>query len=126
MSDLGYLARRRWAHALISRSTGPVPSYGSLEWQRLPEGHPAKVAAAVVAAECWARQGDTLAEDLAAELDVMRRAHKQLDDAEYVARRDAHRRAWRDGRYHPTEAEIAADMAAREAEWVRWTRGEAS
>lgn len=126
MSDLGYVARRRWAHALISRSPAPPPSYGSLEWQRLPEGHPAKVASAVIAAECWARAGDTLAEDLAAELESLRHAHKRLEDAEFVARRDAHRRSWRGGRYHPTEAEVAADMAAREAEWIEWTRGEAS
>ncbi len=41
-----------WARALIDRASGLLPSYGSPEWDALPDG-PEKVAATVVAAEAW-------------------------------------------------------------------------
>lgn len=42
-----------WAQQLIDNAEGPVPQYGSPEWQALPDDSRAKVAATVIAAECW-------------------------------------------------------------------------
>ncbi len=42
----------QWARALIERAHGPLPTYGSPEWDALEDG-PEKVAATVVAAEAW-------------------------------------------------------------------------
>ena len=42
-----------WAKALIDQADGPVPEYGSPEWQALPDHSRAKVAACVLAAEAW-------------------------------------------------------------------------
>jgi hypothetical protein len=80
---------------MIHRCTTPPPQYGSEEWLNLPEGDFRKIAGVVNAAECWARDGDNLAENLRAEVEALRAAHKANDDAEYVARRDAHRQEWK-------------------------------
>lgn len=61
--------RRRWAYSLIQRAA-EVPSYGSPEWLALPEGSSEKVVAAV----CWASEGDDLADRLGRELDAERHA----------------------------------------------------
>ncbi|WP_017583876.1 hypothetical protein [Nocardiopsis valliformis] len=56
--------RREWARRLISRGnapTAPPPRYGSEEWCNLPDSHPAKIAAVVLAAESWAWGNDVLA-----------------------------------------------------------------
>jgi hypothetical protein len=45
--------RLPWAAALIDAADGPVPGYGSPAWAALPDNSPAKVAAAVIAAESW-------------------------------------------------------------------------
>ena len=87
-------ARRRWAYRLVRRTTTPAPLYGSQKWLQLPEGDPAKVAAVVNAAECWAQAGDDLETELRRELDAARPAHKQAEDAEYQARAEAHRSEW--------------------------------
>ncbi len=87
------MARRAWAYRLISRVATPPPLYGSAKWLALPDGDHAKVAAVVISAECWARGADELCDSLAAEIDAARAAHKKLDDAEYVARAEAHRAA---------------------------------
>lgn len=42
-----------WARALIDAAEQPIPTYGSPEWAALPEDSRAKVAACVLAAECW-------------------------------------------------------------------------
>jgi hypothetical protein len=42
-----------WARARLDAAEGPVPDYGSPEWEALPHGSPAKVAACIIAAECW-------------------------------------------------------------------------
>jgi hypothetical protein len=49
-------ARRAWARVLIRRAPDP-PVYGSPEWLALDDTDPAKVAAVVAAAECWAQEG---------------------------------------------------------------------
>ena len=67
----------------------------------LPEGDDAKIAAVVVAAESWEKDRESLADNLAIELDVMQRTAKSLDDAEYSARRDAHHAEWANKSYRP-------------------------
>lgn len=55
--------RREWARRLISRGNtphNPPPRYGSPEWCNLPDSHPAKIAAVVLAAESWAWGNDVL------------------------------------------------------------------
>lgn len=42
-----------WARQLIANATGPIPEYGSAEWRALPDDSREKVAACIVAAECW-------------------------------------------------------------------------
>lgn len=86
--------RRRWAQRIIARAATPPPSYGSADWDALPEGDVRRAAAAVVAAECWAQMEERLVEDLQLELRLAAEAHKRLDDAEYVARKEAHAAEW--------------------------------
>jgi len=86
--------RRRWAYSIMRRTAEPPPSYGSSEWLALPEGDPARVAGVVVAADCWARAGDTLEDDLRLEVHTARLAHKRAEDAEYRQRAEAHRETW--------------------------------
>lgn len=54
------------------------------------------MAAVVVAAEAWATDGDDLEGRLRAEIDAGREAAKRAEDAEYQARRDAHRAEYGD------------------------------
>lgn len=82
--------RSRWARRMIDAVGEPVPAYGSEEWLALPEGDRRKVAAVVVAAECWATDLDDLADRLRLEFE----AHKRAEDAAYVARWQAHRTEW--------------------------------
>lgn len=104
-------ARQRWARHLIERHSAP-PAYGSPEWLALPEAHPAKIAAVVVAAECWAMDGDELEERLRREVLALSRANKQAEDAEYVA-------SWQRPGQDP-------DLPAQlEAEFWDWVRGAA-
>jgi len=83
-------SRSRWARRMIGAVAKPLPSYGSPEWVALPEGDRRKVAAVVVAAECWARDLEHLAEDLRSEFHLA----KQREDADYQERHRAHRDQW--------------------------------
>jgi len=83
--------RRRWAYELIKRASSPPPTYGSAAWFMLPEGSAERIASVVVAAENWARSGDTLVPDLAAQVENARAAHKQVEAESYVERAEAHR-----------------------------------
>ncbi|RLV49000.1 hypothetical protein D9V37_10475 [Nocardioides mangrovicus] len=87
--------RRRWAARMLARCTVPAPTYGSREFNSLPDGDVRRVAAVVRAAEAWARCGDELVESLHAELELAREAHKRAEDAEYLARAAEHRDSWR-------------------------------
>jgi hypothetical protein len=71
-----------------------APAYGSPDWLALPEGTPAKVAAVVRAAECWATEGDELEGRLRHEVEHLAAAFKADEDTDYAARRDAHRGEW--------------------------------
>jgi hypothetical protein len=104
-------ARQEWAQCLISRHPSP-PAYGSPEWLALPESHPAKIAAVVVAAECWARDGDELEYRLRSEVLALSRANKLAEDAEYVAS-------------YQRPAQTLPDAAELEAEFWDWVRGAA-
>lgn len=95
---------------MIARAPG-APSYGSPEWLALPEGSPAKVAAVVRAAECWAVDGDELEERLRREVLALSRANKRAEDAEYVAQIGAPLCSM------PDPAEI-------ESEFWDWVRGD--
>ena len=74
--ELAYARRRRWAAALIrkGRESGTVVIYGDEDWCRLPQDHPARIAAVVAAAECHAEDGDDIPRRLRAELDAVRQA----------------------------------------------------
>jgi hypothetical protein len=86
------IGRRYWARRMIDRAKGAtLPVYGDATWLTLPEGDPVKVAAVVVAAECWATDGDDIPGRLTVELASSYVATKAVEDAEYVARANAHR-----------------------------------
>lgn len=72
--------RRVWARALIDRAAKPIPPYGSDEWHQLPEACAERIAAVVIAAECWALDGDDLPSRLARELDDRSLAEKHATD----------------------------------------------
>ncbi|MBA2558665.1 MAG: hypothetical protein H0V07_02040 [Propionibacteriales bacterium] len=104
--------RRAWAYALIRQAETPAPLYGSPEFNSLAMDDPRRVASCVRAAEAWAQDGDELPERLADEIAQLRLNHKGLDDAEYVARAEAHRVANR-APSKPTFAQRrAAQLAA--------------
>lgn len=42
-----------WARARIDAAEGPIPTYGSAEWAALPDDSRTKIAAVIIAAECW-------------------------------------------------------------------------
>ena len=85
------IGRRTWARRYIERQTPNRPAYGSTEWLALPDDHPDKVAACVIAAETWACAGDTLEADLRREIEYMRAAHKRREDEEYREAAQSHR-----------------------------------
>lgn len=93
--------RQDWAAALLARVDLPVPPYGSPAWETAPEAE--KVAACVLAAESWHHDRVHLEENVRVEVEALQRAYKAAEDAEYVARRDAHRAEWerKDWRPHP-------------------------
>jgi hypothetical protein len=37
----------------LGGQVGPIPTYGSPEWEQVPDGDPRRLAAVVRAAECW-------------------------------------------------------------------------
>lgn len=114
-------ARIEWAARLICAAEKPIPRYGDPAWHRLPEGSPAKVAAVVIAAECYAREADELEDRLRAEIEMSRAAFKADEDRDYCSRRDAHRESWTGTGFRPDPA-IRDEIAA---EWAAWMDGAA-
>lgn len=95
--------RLRWAVALIrrGRALGALPRYGSPHWCSLPDSDPRKVAAVVVAAECWWVECDKdhIAQRLQDELTVERqiqagREAQQFADVAAQVRRRADTPTW--------------------------------
>lgn len=88
-------ARRAWSRALIERAQpGPIPEFGDADWLNLPDAHPAKVAAVVVAAESWVTEGEDAPTRLLTEVEALARSHKAAEDADYVDGMTAHRQEW--------------------------------
>ncbi len=85
------LGRRTWARRYIERQTPARPTYGTTRWLMLDDDHPDKLAAAIVAAECWASAGDTLEDDLRREIAYLRAAHKREEDGDYQRSAESHR-----------------------------------
>lgn len=112
--------REEWVARYLTAARGPLPVYGTPEWEALPDG-PEKVASVVRAAECWRLDGERLAERLQAELEAVQRAEKAAEDAEYVARRDEHRQAWTGAGFR-RNPRVLADVAR---EWQEWIGGAA-
>ena len=122
--DLCAQARARWAYRMVERCSTPPPAYGSAEWLQLPENDLRRIAAVVIAAEAWASSGDCLEETLRAQVEAERHAHKRAEDADYCARRDAHRENW-----DATAARFLPDPDAGdriEAEFRNWLAGGAA
>jgi hypothetical protein len=124
-SDQDVAARKAWSRPFIAK-TPDSPAYGTPEWLALPHG-PAKIAAVVRAAECWATDGDNLEARLRIELDAAaaepgETARKEAEDAERVERQAAHRRAWIPSL--PGFRRDPAIDASVEADWRSWSNGD--
>ena len=114
------ILRRQWAYSLIRRATMPPPRYGSAEWNALPLTDPARVAGCVVAAESWALDGENLGQRLTDEVAQLREAFTAEEDAAYVARAEAHRRAaprFSTRSFAERRAEQLAAIAPREGDY---------
>lgn len=80
------IARRAWAEQLIrrGRALGAVPRYSSAAWRALSDNDPRKVAACVVAAECWVDHVDTLEQRLHAEVAAARAERENYEDEQWA------------------------------------------
>lgn len=78
--------RRLWAGALIQAglAAGALPPYGARDWRRLPQEDPRRVAACVVAAECWRSDDDDLETRLRRELYDLAVYGDRLDRASFM------------------------------------------
>lgn len=108
--------RESWVQRMLEGIPRPLPEFGSPEWLALPDGDRLKIGSIVVAAECWARDGDDLEQRLRTEVLAASRAHKAAEDAEYVAQRDAWADSWTGSGFRSDPAR----KAEIEAEWVEW------
>ncbi|MFL1432742.1 MULTISPECIES: DUF2742 domain-containing protein [unclassified Nocardiopsis] len=81
--------RRQWSQTIIDRGKdcGPLPLFGSREWCQLADDDPRKAAAAVRAAEAWAREGDDLGFTIAQEAYNRRRADDEFWNRMFARRR---------------------------------------
>ncbi|HCB06280.1 MAG TPA: hypothetical protein PLZ93_02255 [Nocardioides sp.] len=93
--------RRRWAREQIAKA-GPVAIYGSPEWADLSERE--KWVSALRFAEAKAQEFEEQMAALRAQHLFAARQAKQAADAEYVARRDNHRREYERRSYRPHPA----------------------
>jgi len=81
-------ARRAWAKAMVAHITNrptDLPNYGSPRWAALADDDPRKLAAAVIAAECWATDQDELPDRVRRELDAARKAHLAAEEHHWAA-----------------------------------------
>jgi len=85
--------RRAWARQHLA-GVADRPTYGSAEWAGLTDDDPRKLAAAIVAAECWASDLDNLPIRLRIELEAAHKA-EEARWAEWfgIARQAAHNAA---------------------------------
>ena len=73
------------SHIRSAQQHGPVPRYGSDAWHRLDYADPRRWAAVIMAAECWAQDGDDIAGRIRRDLAWEVEAHQRLDAAEFAA-----------------------------------------
>lgn len=80
------MSRREWAEHLIrrGRAVGEPPRYGSREWCALADADSRKVAAVVLAAECWHDHVTRLPERLHDELTAMQQVQQADDEAQFA------------------------------------------
>ena len=100
------------ARYILDRTPGPVPRYGSPEWAALPEHDLRRVAAVVLAAECWRDHcsPERIAADLTAamveqECEIRRRVRESSWDV-------ADGRDWAALSRVPTHAELVQRRAS--------------
>ncbi|MGW7684863.1 hypothetical protein ACWGID_29255 [Kribbella sp. NPDC054772] len=106
-------ARRAWATAMVAHITDRTtnPAYGSPRWAALADDDPHKLAAAVIAAECWATDTDDIPNRVRRELDALHQAEErhraqQFEQATAIARAAATRAAFTlRAHYAKTQAE---------------------
>ena len=67
-------------------------------------------------------EGDDLEQALRTELGLSWGAHKSAEDADYIARRDAHRASWTGKGFRP-DPRLADDI---DREWEQWLGGDAA
>jgi hypothetical protein len=109
-----------WLRRRVRTEAGVAPDIASIEWVRLPDNHPLKLAAVCRAARAWVSYTDpaTIESDLRDELEAAAHVKHEVLDQAYAAsiRRIA---------TGPTRAEIERRRAAATAAIGRpWTREE--
>lgn len=81
-------ARRDWARRHITNVPAAVaataPAYGTAQWAELDDSDPAKLAAAIIAAECWATDLEELPARLRVELEAARAAFEAAWEARWA------------------------------------------
>lgn len=115
-------AREEWCQRMLSGVDLPVPRFGSPEWLALPEDDRRKVAGVVIAAACWAREGDELEDRIRAEVAALQRAYRAGEDQNRLDRIADWQERWTGRGFKRdrwTESRI-------EAEYVEWIGGETS
>ncbi|WP_328990055.1 DUF2742 domain-containing protein [Kribbella sp. NBC_01245] len=117
-------ARRAWATPYFA-DVADRPIYGSSEWAALPDDDRRKIAAVVVAAECWATDRDELSQRLRAELE----ASRETAQAEWDEWRAANRPAITEANkrvvhslLNPSMVELGRRLSMNEAERVAEAR----
>lgn len=70
--------RRAWIRTTVTARAALTqhPVYGSTQWCALADDDPRKLAAALIAAECWATDQDELPQRLTLELDTLHAAEQ--------------------------------------------------
>lgn len=115
--------RRNWARQMIERAPKPLPKYGAVAWLTLTDDNPAKVAACVAAAECWAYGADVLEDDLRREVDAAQVAFKAGEDAAYRQQSTAHRAVYGNPSTRGFTNRRAAQLAASQPQPGDYTGG---
>lgn len=79
--------RRAWAsaHIQVAKTSGTIPRYGTPQWHALAPTSPLRWAAVVIAAECWAVDGDDIPGRMRRELANQAAADAVLDAEEFAA-----------------------------------------
>ncbi|MFG1909028.1 DUF2742 domain-containing protein [Kribbella sp. NPDC048928] len=108
-------ARRAWAKAMVAHITHRTadPAYGSPRWAALADDDPRKLAAAVIAAECWATDTDDLPDRVRRDLADLH----QVDEHHWAERFD-HARKIAQAAASPAAFTLRAHYAHTQAERI--------